>query len=157
MLINPPIYTVIMPAESITLALSLGDLIQILTPADVILIPRRAWITTEDVETSQQIAIELATFATPGSGGSAATPQKHNEHLQASQTTCLTRNTTDASSTQKTFFRGGGNLLGAGWEWNGDGSIIVPISTSLVLGFASALTADPTIISAGIEFAELGQ
>lgn len=156
MLINPPIYTVSMKGISVSVATSLGDLLEVRSPADAVLIPIRAWVSTEDEETSQQVAIELGTFATAGSGGTARTPEPHNQHLQASQTTCLERNTTDASGTERNYFRGGANMLGAGWEWNGDGSIIVPISTSLVLGFASALT-NVSVISAGITFAELGQ
>ena len=156
MLINAATYTVIMPGISITSGDSLGDLLEVRTPADAIIIPIRAWVTTEDEETSTQIGIELATFATAGTGGSSVTPEPGAVHYQASQTTCLRNNSTDASGTTKVHYRGGANMLGAGWEWNGDGNVIVPINTSFVLGFVSALSAT-SIVSAGIEFAELGQ
>ena len=156
MLVNGAIYTVIVPGISITVASGAGDILEVRTPTDAIIIPIFAWVSTEDEETSQQVGIEFATFATAGSGGVSVTPDPHSQHFIASQTVCLRNNTTDATGTQRNFRRQGANVLGAGWEWNGDGSVIVPISTSLVLGFVSALAAD-SVISAVIEFMELGQ
>ncbi len=156
MLVNGPIYSLSIKGASITAALSLGDLLEVRSPADCILVPKRAWVTNEDTEVSEQIAIEFGYFVTAGTGGTSRTPEKGNEHLQASQTTCLERNTTDASGTEKNWSRMGANILGAGWEWQREGDLIVPISRSLVLGFASAL-GQTTVVSAGIEWMELGQ
>lgn len=156
MLVNGPIYQAVMRGISVAAASGPGDLLEVRSPADCILIPISAFITNEDIETSQQIGAELGQFATAGSGGTSVTPEKFNQHLQASQTTCLRNNTTDASGTEINFWRGGMNPLGNGWEWNGNGDIIVPISMSLVLGLATALNED-TVLSAGIKWMELGQ
>ncbi len=156
MLVNGAVYTVLMPGITVTAASAAGDLLEIRTPADAIIVPMFAWVSTEDEETSQQVGIEFSTFATAGSGGVSVTPDPEAQHFIASQVTGLRNNTTDASGTQRDFRRQGSNLLGAGWEWNGNGSLIVPVSTSLVLGLVSALAAD-SVLSAGIQFMELGQ
>lgn len=157
MLVEGPIYTAMFEGVSVTAASGAGDLLQIVTPADAILIPRRAWLTTEDEETSQQVGISLGVWTTAGSGGTSVTPVKHNEHLQASQTTCLRNNTTDAATVLRRFVREGANLLGAGWQWSGEGSsIIVPVSSNFVMKLETALAVD-TVLTGGVEFMELGQ
>ena len=155
-IVLPGMYRLFMKGITVTAASGAGDLLEARTPADAIIIPIRAAIWTEDEETSQQIAAEFATFATAGSGGTSVTPAKMNQHLIASQCTCLRNNTTDASGTSIDIAREGPNLLGAGFVWTADSPQIVPISTSLVLGLASALTVD-SVLSAMIEWWEGGQ
>ena len=75
MLISPATYKVIMPGISVTAASGAGDLLEVRTPADALIIPIHAEVTNEDEETSQQVAIEFATFATAGSGGTSVTPE----------------------------------------------------------------------------------
>lgn len=156
----PPLmtmYRAIVPGISVTAASGAGDLLEIRTPADCIIIPSRAIITTEDEETSQQIAAFLETFATAGTGGVSVTPALLNQHLQASQCVCLRNNTTDATGTTVVVAREGDNLLGPGWRWNGgDGPQVVPISTSLVLGLGAALAVD-SVVTAMVEWWEGGQ
>ncbi len=156
MLVNGPIYTAVARGITVSIATSLGDLLEIRTPADCIIIPILAWVTTRDEETSQQVGVELGTHATAGTGGSGVTPEPGNQHLQASQCTVTRNRTVDATGTERNYVDEGANMLGAGWKWNGDGDIIVPISTSLVLGLASALTAE-AVLSFGVKWMELGQ
>ncbi len=152
-----PQYTVLMEGVTVTAASGAGDLLEVRTVADILIVPLEVWVTTDDEETSQQVAIELADFATAGTGGTSVTPEPVNRHLQVSQTVCLRNNTVDATGTQNTHDRRGANLLGAGYEWHDNGrGIIVPINTSLVIGLASALAVD-SILSVGIRFAEGGQ
>ena len=149
-------YTLVMEGISVTAASGAGDLLEARTPADAIIIPIDAWITTEDEETSQQVAALLESFATAGSGGTSVTPQAANRHLIASQCTCLRNNTTDASGTRVLVSREGFNPLGPGHIWKADGPQVIPISTSLVLGLGSALAVD-SVLTAGMRWWEGGQ
>lgn len=153
MLVNGAVYTLHMVPAAFSTA---GDILEIRTPADAIIIPIHAHVAVTVEELSEQIEVDFSTRATAGTGGVSRTPVKHSEHFIASQCVCLEANSTDAAGTQKIIVEAGGNLLGAGWEWNGDGSFIVPISTSLILGFGTAPTAAKTI-SASVTYMELGQ
>lgn len=156
MLIPAPEYTVL-GFHQLVNADGAGDILEVRTPADAVLVPLEAWVQADDDEQSAQVTISLNTFATAGSGGVSRTPQKHNEHLQASQTTCLSNNTTDATGTNRIYDRHAANLIGDGWRWDGEGKgIIVTISTSLVLKLLAAVPQDVNV-SYGIRFAELGQ
>lgn len=136
------------------------DLLQVLTPADCIIIPIYAWVGYSEAPLAspeEQAGFSLGTFTTPGSGAEFGnTLDKFNQHLQDSQCTVTAVNATDASGTERNFARRGTSILGYGWRWRGQGDLIVPVSTSLVLRLETTLAANREMIF-GIKWMELGQ
>lgn len=152
-----PVYSVSTKANSKSEGLSDTPYVTLTTPADCIIIPIRAWLTGEYPHDRWQIPIGFNMGTAGGTGGTPLTPTPHNQHLQASQVTAAENAGALSAGGLKRFDRGCFNIpQGLGWRWIGDGDLIVPVSTKLEIRLAEE-TNDATIISAGIEWMELGQ
>lgn len=135
------------------------DLMQIVTPADAVIIPLEAWFQTKNHEAVQQIVLKFGTFSVAGTGGASVIPQKHNEHLIDSQCTCEQISTSTLPSGTEVKFDEHSADIGRGWWFRGEGKgFIVPVNTALVLFLIEPIDFPLVPITTwGVRYIERGQ